>query len=71
MVETTAIFGNNQAAISTLTPKVFQPRTRHFNIRLQHFRDLVKQGIVDLTYIKSEDNVAQTPTKGLKGMGLR
>ena len=61
----TIVFGDNQAAIKHATSEGISARTRHFDIRLQHSRDLVKKGIVDLVYIKSENNIADSLTKEL------
>ena len=79
-LKTVIVFGDHQAAIKHANSDGISAKTRHFDIRLQQSRDLVKKGIVDLVYVNSEDNVADALAKGLsrvaherrvKGMGLR
>ena len=76
----TKIFADNQAAIKHAHSEGITARTKHFEIRLQHSRDLQKKGIINFTYIKSDDNIADALTKGLprpaherhaKGFGLK
>jgi hypothetical protein len=75
----TTILADNQAAIKHAKDEGISARTKHFDIRLQHTRDLQQQGIIDLRYIKSAENTADVLTKGLpidahqrhvKGLGL-
>ena len=76
----TTIYADNQAAIKHAKLEGVTARTKHFDIRLQHSRDLQQKGILNLTYIKSSKNTADIFTKGLptpahqrhvKGLGLQ
>jgi hypothetical protein len=66
VIPTTTIFADNQAAIGHVTgPVKISTRTKHFDIRLQHSRDLQQNGITNFVYVKSSENTADILTKGL------
>jgi hypothetical protein len=76
----TTIYADNQAAIGHVTSATeTSARTKHFDIRLQHSRDLQRKKAINITYIKSSENTADILTKRLpieahrrhvKGLGL-
>ena len=41
------------------------PRTKHIDVNFHHVRSLVAEGVVDVTYIKTELQRADILTKGL------
>ena len=45
---------------------VLHGRSKHIDVKYHFLRDLTKDGIVDLIYCKSEDQVADIFTKPLK-----
>jgi hypothetical protein len=40
-------------------------RTRHVGVRLNYLRELKEDGIIQVDWIRSEENVADIPTKNL------
>ena len=43
----------------------FSPRTKHIALKYHHFRSFVKQGLIDVQYIRTEDQKADLLTKPL------
>lgn len=65
MKESTEIFVDNQAAIAISPNPVFHRKTKHFNVKLYFLREVQKDGLVNLVYCKTEDQVADIFTKAL------
>ena len=59
------IFSDNQAAISIAHHPEHHMRTKHIDIAHHFLCDLVQNGILNLVYIKTEDNLADLFTKSL------
>lgn len=59
------LFNDNQSAISLARNPVQHSRTKHIAIRYHFLRDQVEQGVIDLAYCSTQDNVADVFTKGL------
>ena len=57
---------DNQAAIKLAYNPVNHARTKHIPVRYHYVRELVEQGIVQLTYISTKDMAADGFTKALK-----
>jgi transposase InsO family protein len=62
---TSTIFSDNQAAVSIAHHPEHHARTKHINIAHHFLRDLVQDGVLNLVYIKTEDNLADIFTKPL------
>ena len=62
---TTLIYADNQAAIKHAATEGITARTKHFDIRLQHSRNLQHKGVLKFAYVKSSRNTADIFTKGL------
>ena len=72
---------DNEAAINTCRNSEYNKRNRrHNSVRHKTIRYLVKNGIVTLEFVRSEDNLVDRLTKGLarskviitsRGMGLK
>jgi hypothetical protein len=62
---TSTIFSDNQAAISIAHHPEFHARTKHIDIAHHFLRDLVESEIINLVYIKTDENLADIFTKGL------
>jgi hypothetical protein len=60
-----AIHEDNAAAISNSTNRTNSSRTKHIHIRYLQCRNWVEEGLLNIFYIKSTDNVADTLTKSL------
>ena len=54
---------DNQGAISLAKNPVHHQRSKHIDIRYHFIRNEIQNGIVDLKYVKSEDNVSDIFTK--------
>lgn len=63
--EATELFCDNQSAIAMSKNPVFHNRTRHINIKYHFIREAIEEGEVQLTFCKSEDQVANNFTKAL------
>ena len=63
--EATELFCDNQSAIAMSKNPVFHSRTRHINIKYHFIREAIEEGEVQLTFCKSEDQVADIFTKAL------
>ena len=71
---------DNQATIYKVSNKTYNGKSRHISLRHQIIRELLKEGVITVDYIKTNKNLADPLTKGLvremiyitsKGMGLR
>ncbi|KAJ4718900.1 Retrovirus-related Pol polyprotein from transposon TNT 1-94 [Melia azedarach] len=62
----TLIFCDNSSAIKLSKNPVLHERSKHIDVRYHFLCNLVKDGAIDLTYCKSEDQVADIFTKPLK-----
>jgi len=63
--ESTKVFVDNQVAIATSHNPIFKGKTKHFNIKLFFLREVQKDGVVDLVYCKTENQIADLFTKPL------
>ena len=63
--QATIIYYNNQGAITLAKNPQFHTRTKHINIQHHFIRDKVSERAVELQYIKTENQVADSLTKPL------
>ncbi|KAJ3543106.1 hypothetical protein NMY22_g3260 [Coprinellus aureogranulatus] len=63
--KTSTIFSDNQSSISIAHHPEFHARTKHIDIAYHFLRDLVDSGVLNLVYIRTEENLADLFTKGL------
>lgn len=63
---TTVIRCDNMSTIKLSKNAVFHGRSKHINIRFHFLRDLVRDGVVELSYCSSGEQVADIMTKPLK-----
>ena len=61
----TAIYCDNQAAISLTKDFQFHAKSKHIDIHVHLIRDKVSDGTVLVSYVPSEENAADIFTKGL------
>ena len=59
------IFNDNESAIRIMSTYTNQGRSRHFSIKLRYIVHLVTNGILQLEYLKSSDNIADLFTHTL------
>ena len=71
---------DSQAAIGIAKNSVYNGKKRHIRIRHAIVKQLLKNGVISLDYVKSEKNLADPFTKGLarkvvlessRGIGLK
>ncbi|KAM7520343.1 hypothetical protein LguiB_019305 [Lonicera macranthoides] len=62
----TAIYCDNVSAIKLSKNPVLHGRSKHIDVRFHFLRDLTNDGIIDVFYCKSEDQIADIMTKPLK-----
>ena len=71
---------DSQAAIGVANNNAYNGKRRHIRIRHSAVRQLIKNGVITLDYVKSGRNLADPFTKGLprkvildssRGMGLK
>jgi hypothetical protein len=56
---------NNKALLLAKNP-IFYERTKHIAVKYHYIRDLISQGIIDLLYISTKDQKADSFTKALE-----
>lgn len=56
---------DNQGAIKLAQNPEYHKRTKHIDVRFHYIREIVKEGFIKITYIKSEEQLADILTKGL------
>ena len=61
-----AIFCDNNSSIKLSKNPVLHGRSKHIDVKFHFLRDLTKEGVIDLIYCRSEDQVADIFTKSLK-----
>ncbi|RVW73046.1 Retrovirus-related Pol polyprotein from transposon RE1 [Vitis vinifera] len=62
----TVIYCDNLSAIKLSKNLVLHGRSKHIDVRYYFLRDLCKDGVIDLVFCKSEDQIANILTKPLK-----
>lgn len=62
----TIIQCDNSSAIQLSKNPVFHGKSKHIHVRFHFLRDLVNDGVVELRYCNSQDQVADIMTKPLK-----
>jgi hypothetical protein len=63
--QATIIFGDNQGAIALAKNPQFHARTKHIDIQHHFVREKQDEGLVDICYISSAEQVADGLTKAL------
>jgi hypothetical protein len=59
------IYCNSQGAIALASNGKFHAHTKHIDLRFHFVRSLVKNGIFDIQYCPTEENIADIFTKAL------
>ena len=58
---------DNQAAIKLAKNPIYHARTKHIDIRHHFIREKVNDGLINLNYIQTSENIADIMTKPLSG----
>ena len=63
--EATPLFCDNMSAISMAKNPVFHQRTRHINRKYHFIREALQEGVIDVKFCRSEEQLADIFTKAL------
>ena len=63
--EATVLYCDNMSAISMARNPVFHQKTRHINRRVHFIREAVQEGVIDIKFCSSEEQLADIFTKEL------
>ena len=61
----TPMYEDNQACISMVNFPVYTDRNKHIDVRYHYTRSLVEEGIVEVSYVSTHDQLADIFTKAL------
>lgn len=64
--KTSVIYCDNSSTIKLSKNPVLHGRSKHIDIKFHFLRDLVKEGVIELSHCKSEEQVVDVMTKPLK-----
>ncbi|KAJ9552550.1 LOW QUALITY PROTEIN: hypothetical protein OSB04_016595 [Centaurea solstitialis] len=79
-ITTVSIHCDSMAALTRAKNQIYNDKSRHIRRRHKTIRDLLKNGIISINYVKSKENMVDPLTKGLnekqvsytsRGMGLK
>jgi hypothetical protein len=59
------VYSDNQAAIALASNNKFHARTKHIDLRYHFVRSYIKDGLFELRYCPTDDNIADALTKPL------
>lgn len=62
------IYVDNQSALNMCESYENSRRTRHIDIKYHYIKDLIHKKLIELEYIKTQDNVADIFTKSLNNI---
>ena len=63
--EATSLFCDNMLAISMVKNPVFHQRTRHINRKYHFIREALQEGVINVKFCRSEEQLADIFTKAL------
>jgi len=63
--EATPLFCDNMSAISMAKNPVFHQRTRHINRKYHFIREALQEGVINMQFCRSEEQLADIFTKAL------
>ena len=62
-VQPVQLFGDNQGSIAMISNPVKHSRSKHIDIKYHFIRDSVSNGTVNVSYVSTNDNIADVMTK--------
>ena len=63
--QATILFCDNMSAIAMARNPVFHQKTRHINRRIHFIREAVQEGVIEMKFCSSEEQLTDIFTKGL------
>jgi hypothetical protein len=66
----TPLYCNNQSAIALAKSGLMNARTKHIDLRYHYVRDAVDTGLISLSYVHTNEQIADTLTKALPHVKL-
>lgn len=60
-----SVYCDSESTMSRAYNKVYNGKSRHISLRHEYVRQLIGDGVMTVTYVKSSDNLADPLTKGL------
>lgn len=60
-----SVYCDSESTMSRAYNKVYNGKSRHISLRHEYVRQLIRDGVMTVTYVKSCDNLADPLTKGL------
>ena len=63
--EATTLFCDNMSAISMAKNPIFHQRTRHINRKYHFIREALQEGVINMKFCRSEEQLADIFTKAL------
>lgn len=67
----TQIYCDNSSTIKLLKNPVLHGRSKHIDVKYHFLRDLTNDGVINLIYCRSEDQIADILTKPLKFLAFQ
>lgn len=64
-LNTPIFFMDNQSAIRLIKNPEFHKRTKHIDVRYHFIRDKYEEGLFELKYVQTNDQIADVMTKAL------
>ena len=61
----TVLYSDNQSAITLTRDAQFHARSKHFDVQNHFVREKVENGVIDIIYIPTDNNIADVFTKAL------
>ncbi|KAL0303193.1 UNVERIFIED_CONTAM: Retrovirus-related Pol polyprotein from transposon TNT 1-94 [Sesamum radiatum] len=61
---------DSETAMSRALNKLYKGKNKHINLRHGYIRDLISEGVITITFVRSQKNLADLLTKGMKGLHL-
>ena len=59
------VFEDNQSTIAIARAPSMLPRTKHIGLKHHHFRQFVLNGLIDINYVSTEEQIGDMFTKPL------
>lgn len=75
-----SLYCDSEATLSRAYNKVYNGKSRHISLRHEYVKQLITDGVINIVYVKSSNNLADPLTKALSralvvstssGMGLK
>jgi len=63
--ELTILYSNNQSAITLSRDTQFHARSKHFDVQNHFVHEKVENGVIDIIYVPTDNNIADIFTKAL------